>query len=612
MKKTNNHVERLHRYLPFNPVHDQIYEEYQRSADSLSLETGALSYLVDIASQKDAKLVILTGDAGHGKTHLCRRLLEEHHGYTQDEARELINTKCDARAPIQGKADARPLLIHKDFSELEEKNAADLVENAFRLDAELMVICANEGRLRSVLESQAASDGCQRVLGDFKRSFGNGLCSQDGVVHIINLNFQSVAASGGNSLLKGTLHDWLSGTRWSVCKECDSAPYCPIFHNRNLLDVRNNELADLRRERIEILFSTLERLGVVVTIREMLMAVAYLLTGGLTCKKVHGRPGKRGWQHVFSFYNVLFAPPPGITSDMLARIPVMLELPRLDPGMRAARIVDERLINEQNIFPPDELDLIYNNDVFKRPPVIDASSGIDEVIGNPTSRKERKTEADFVERIVRSLRRRAFFDEDEELGTPLDRLGFENAADFSAICTGDLGLQRMARLKNRLLSGLHVIQGLQMSRSETNLFLVDPAFGSATSHAAIISRTIPSSSIKLLSMSAAWDVGDENQRRAMAGSVDWIDRHIVVRFVADDASHDLPLDLMAFDCLSRAGSGYVAEEFYAHDLKRIKNFLGRLSEKSEGSHEGINLFLNGAMHSVSIDEGMIQVGGGLQ
>ena len=34
----------------------------------------------------------LTGDAGHGKTHLCRRLLQDYLGYNEDEARELYDT----------------------------------------------------------------------------------------------------------------------------------------------------------------------------------------------------------------------------------------------------------------------------------------------------------------------------------------------------------------------------------------------------------------------------------------------------------------------------------------------------------------------------------------
>jgi len=613
LNRVNSHVERLHRYLPFNPAHDLIYEEYQRSEDGLNLKTKALDYLKDLGKQNTAKLVVLTGDAGHGKTHLCRRLLEDYLGYDEDQARELINDKCDATEvinPSPGNETSRPLLVHKDFSELEVTAAVDLIESTLPGDDTLTVICANEGRLRAVLDSRTAGEGCRQVLVEFNSSFTNGLCSSDGTIHIVNLNFQSVAASDGISLLGGTLHYWLLGNRWRVCRECDASKQCPIFHNRNLLDVQNDTLAERRRERTEILFATLERLGVVVTIREMLMAVAYFLTAGLSCKDVHARSSKDGWQHEYAYYNLLFAPPKGITRDKLSRIPIMLELPRLDPGMRGSRVVDERLINEQDVFRDGEMDLQFTNNVFAQPPIIDASHGVDDVIGNPSSNRERKKEIAFIEKIVRSLRRRAFFDEDEIHGSPLDRLGFDNARDFQAICDGGLPLQQMARLKNRLISGLHTIQGLQMSHVETNLHLVDPAFGNATSHAAIISRKIQSRSIKLLSMSAAlaFEGQDEN---TILRSVDWTDRYVVARFTVDEVDHDLKIDLTAFDCLSRAGGGYVAEEFYAHDLKRTKNFLGHLAEMRTSDGGEINLFLDGSVHSVSIDEGMLQVGGSL-
>ena len=70
-EKINKHVSRLNRFLPFSAEHDQIYEEYQQSDDSLSIQTAALKYL-QRAVGDGAKIVILTGDAGHGKTYLCR------------------------------------------------------------------------------------------------------------------------------------------------------------------------------------------------------------------------------------------------------------------------------------------------------------------------------------------------------------------------------------------------------------------------------------------------------------------------------------------------------------------------------------------------------------
>ncbi len=65
-------------------------------------------------------LVILTGDAGHGKTHLCNRLIRDHLGYSPKAAREAIRNHCDGRLlePSPEHRGRRSLRIFKDFSEL--------------------------------------------------------------------------------------------------------------------------------------------------------------------------------------------------------------------------------------------------------------------------------------------------------------------------------------------------------------------------------------------------------------------------------------------------------------------------------------------------------------
>ena len=161
----------MDRYLPFSPTHDQIYEEYQRSDDALNLETRALEYIKHMAAS-DAQVIVLTGDAGHGKTHLCRRLLEDHLGYTEDEARALINGKCDGANAIgyaDGATDTRHLRIYKDFSELSPHLASEHVERAVAEPSVLTVICANEGRLRVILEGNAEAPGCEKLLKEIAR-----------------------------------------------------------------------------------------------------------------------------------------------------------------------------------------------------------------------------------------------------------------------------------------------------------------------------------------------------------------------------------------------------------------------------------------------------------
>jgi hypothetical protein len=109
-------------------------------------------------------------------------------------------------------------------------------------------------------------------------------------------------------------------------------------------------------------------------------------------------------------------------------------------------------------------------------------------------------------------------------------------------------------------------------------------------------------------MRAAWKVDSSVDTSALVSSVNWIDRHIIVRFRnSSDDYDDLILDLMAFECVFKASSGYVAEEFYAHDLKRIRNFLARIAGKNKRNEDQISLFMSGVIHSISLDENIIQV-----
>jgi hypothetical protein len=97
----------------------------------------------------------------------------------------------------------------------------------------------------------------------------------------------------------------------------------------------------------------------------------------------------------------------------------------------------------------------------------------------------------------------------------------------------------------------------------------------------------------------------------MITAVDWLDRYVVLRIEDKEKKPtDFPLNLMLFDFIIRSSKGFVAEKFFAHDIRRIMNFLGKIAERSNGSNDRILLFLDGKTHNLSIDEGVIQVGGG--
>ncbi|MDO6825001.1 hypothetical protein [Marinobacter sp. 1_MG-2023] len=611
----NPHVDRMARYLPFDPSHDQIYEEYQVARDSLNLDTVAFKYVMG-AAQSGARLIVLTGDAGHGKTHLCRRAIQDLLGYDESEARKLINESCDGRQVIVSKGEVRAvsaLRIFKDFSEFSPEIAANLVEQSNTTNA-VTIICANEGRLRAVLASDSAGAYCQELLETFLSCFEDGRASRDGRIHIVNLNHQSTAAGeAGKSLGDMALRDWTSGTRWRSCADCDARDDCPIYRNREMLSERaDSEAAATRKAKLRLLFATLERIGYVITIRDMLMAFAYLLTGGLKCSDVHRRLKRRdkGWQQAYAFYNLAFEAPDTLSKEQLKRLPLMQQMPKLDPGRRAIREIDERIVNQQGIFAHHQLDLQFPDPSTFDDRLIDAADGIDEIIGDPRNKRQRSSEAQNVMRVVRALRRRAYVDGIVCQMLDMANLGFPYGMDYLSIVHGSLDNAQQSLLKKRVISGLHHIQGLQFSEQTPTLHLVDPAFGRSMSGTAILAARIKPANVELLRLSDKWAANDD-QKYHVKQSVDWIDRHVVLRIIDLQARpHDLLLDLMTFDCILRAAAGHVPTKFYEHDIRRVASFLGRIAQSGRVSSDQINLIRDGRSQTISIDGSTILVGAG--
>ena len=617
--RINSHVSRLNRFLPFSVAHEQIFEEYQTGEDGLDLSTVALVYAVRALRAK-AKCIVLTGDAGHGKTHMCRRLLEELLGYPAEDARRLLVTECDgntAIAAFDGRTEIK-LRIHKDFSELDPSRAATLLESIPMRSDEALVVCANEGRLRAVLNSEDADVVCSDIATLFTQSFVTGASSTDGSIHIINLNYQSVAAKSEqtrDSLIRRTLRSWVGdGRRWGGrgCGVCSLSARCPIRRNRTLL-AEDGETTERRLARLEDICEAVERLGHVITIREMLMLVAYAITGGMSCADVARRDAQAvnpiGWQYAWSFYSLLFQTPADVSEDRVYKgIPLLSVLRRLDPGAIASRFVDEKILNVGGVFPSGDLDLQFVIGRTGQQKCVDAALGIDDFIGNPQNKAELAKEGELATKAVRALRRRAFFDDEESNGTLMSRLGFHHGDAFLGMLEERLSPPEQLKAKNLIVTGLHAIQGLRMFGPATTLHLVDPAFGRANVDAAIIARRIPTSQIQVLPAKKAW--ADYAGVWKVCESVDWIDRTVVIRVVESNHSHtDIALDLLAFECVTRASAGYVPEEFYAREIRRIRSFLGRLAMHGRNDGGEIVLFMKGHMHNVSIDMNVIQVGG---
>lgn len=136
--EVNKHVQRIRRYQPFDvDASEMIYEQADQADRTQSpYPVVTLDYLVSAIEQPTTKTIVLTGDAGHGKTSLCANLLAELRmgGDTipSDVRKTVFNELLkdgDAGRPVALTRSGRPLYILRDLSELSLQAGADkLVE----------------------------------------------------------------------------------------------------------------------------------------------------------------------------------------------------------------------------------------------------------------------------------------------------------------------------------------------------------------------------------------------------------------------------------------------------------------------------------------------------
>ena len=99
---------------------------------------------------------------------------------------------------------------------------------AYQSKEELNIVCANEGKLRKVLATDPDTEASKSITHELFQHLRTGKTSTDGTIHIINLNFQSVASTENgyrNSLSSQAIRTWLDGRKWSVCPNCDANAY---------------------------------------------------------------------------------------------------------------------------------------------------------------------------------------------------------------------------------------------------------------------------------------------------------------------------------------------------------------------------------------------------
>lgn len=584
-------VEELVAHLPMDAHSQFLYEEHTKGQeDREPYRTRAFEYVVDLVADKNVSLIVLTGDAGHGKTHLCRRVLV-HGGVDNDEALDVLKRDLKGTQAVHLKESERAVRVVKDLSEIRDLGeAASLLAEILDDTETVGIVSANEGRLREVVG--CAPEELGTILSALDEGVHNGSTSHDGIVHVVNLNYQAITPAEDGFLLH-QLDQWVKdGRRWRSCSTCAAHEHCPIAESREYLGARDDS-GDSRREGLVHLVRAAEQTGYVLTIRETLILLAYLITGGVTCRKVHEAVKSRQLKFLeeLKLQELLFVTKLDLTDEQLG---VLNRIRRFDPGFVPHRDIDEGIIEDL------EGDDSPGN-----------GAGLGEGPVSMTSGQLRR-EANSLQALVRSRRRLSFF---EAPGTGLAgmmersrRLGLYHYARFNHIQTDDEDPEKMQPVVRRVVDGLHVIQGIRPT-SRSGLYLVDPAFSRSGSTTSVIAVRIPINELWLLGLHEYWQQQQGGKVPSLMRSVDWLNREVVLCRQKADATDELvTFDLLQFEFVMRAAEGVVFPAFHSADRRRILMRLARLAEAGSAQEEEIRFIEGDALKKIVIQRsGKIEV-----
>lgn len=344
--------------MTINPHVDGFLTIYSQSERSTSgtrgydpetyVETKLDRNLVPRIFDPKTKLVILTGNAGDGKTAFIQHVEKIAYDRNAKLSKRTDNgctfslddvtyeTLYDGSQDMEGAAN--DVVLAGFFHEFEGDKApgTDFTK----------VIAINEGKLRDFILNKPQ----YRWLGKQVHHYLNdaGFTPHDSLV-FVNLNLRSVVdnTDDGTSIVDLLLDKFLQPFFWTTCTQtpCEDVELCPLRYNvANLSDpVRGPEI---RRRLKRLLMAVHFRKTRHITMRDLRSILSLIVFGKSPCMQIHGNL-RAGTQMILDFYyNAAFN---GEEKDRIAQL-----LSDLD----VARVCNPKLDNFIHFHAPDSAEML--------------------------------------------------------------------------------------------------------------------------------------------------------------------------------------------------------------------------------------------------------------
>ena len=530
--------------------------------EQIYVETALDRDLVPAVLAGEFRLVVISGNAGDGKTAFLQKLETR----AQDEGAVMdrsVSNGC--RFEFRG----RTYQSNYDGSQDEGEQTSDAVLRAFLEpfagddagvwpNEQVRLIAINEGRLVDFLSTAEARFPLLSKL------VSDGMVSGEPLhgVSVINLNLRSVVTDplgyegdpkgGDESILARLVRRMTHGRFWEPCQRCDLRDKCYAFHNARTFQ---DETAGPKvTERLKSLYTLTHLRGRLhITLRDLRSALAYMLVGTRDCAEIHEmyRSGDRDEIAQAFYFNSWM----GGTSPNADRLLSLLR--EVDVGLASDPKLDRSL---DFVSPTADHSLFrfgerggYHREVLRR---------LFEDLPREFSGELSAHRTSAHQAYVAMARRRAFFERRDANWKKM--LPYQTGEDMLALVRGE---RTPAVLLSELLHAINRGEGLS-----------DPArLGGSL---ALQVREVAGGTIRSYRLYPRERFSIEVRGGAgRARFVEHMPDSMVLRYRADSGNDaELPINLDVFEMLQRLNEGYhpsiEEKQGYYLSLAVFKNILG--------------------------------------
>ena len=254
------------------------------------VDTAMDQELIPATLAGEFRLVVITGNAGDGKTAFLQKLEK------QARNRGAVVTPAARGNGVSFEIESHRFQSNYDGSQDEGDVSNDDVLNEFfspfRGDdafqwptGETRLIAINEGRLVDFLLSHI--DDFRHLLKIVRHGLETGV--PDEGIALVNLNLRSIVADGVDgqpSILERLLKRITHRKFWKHCHSCDLREKCYVQHN--VRTFQDDTAGPIAMERLKTLYTLTSLRGRLhITLRDLGSALAYTVAGTRTCDEIH-------------------------------------------------------------------------------------------------------------------------------------------------------------------------------------------------------------------------------------------------------------------------------------------------------------------------------------